>query len=71
MFPRIPRYLAGSNLVKSEIVIPIYVKKNSRLKLDIESYFTDTFPQSEQGFIGRLRQLLADYLSKNSESRIN
>jgi L-methionine (R)-S-oxide reductase len=38
-----PRYLAGSNLVKSEIVVPIYAKKKLAAELDIESYFFDTF----------------------------
>jgi L-methionine (R)-S-oxide reductase len=59
-----PRYLAGSNLVKSEIVVPIYVKKKLAAELDIESYFADTFPKSEQGFIEDCAKLLADYLSK-------
>jgi len=59
-----PRYLAGSNLVKSEIVIPIYVKKKLAAELDIESYFADTFPKSEQSFIEGCAKLLADYLSK-------
>ena len=59
-----PRYLAGSNLVKSEIVIPIYVKKKLAAELDIESYFADTFPKSEQDFIAGCAKLLADYLSK-------
>ena len=59
-----PRYLAGSNLVKSEIVVPIYVKKKLAAELDIESYFADTFTKSEQGFIEGCAKLIADYLSK-------
>lgn len=46
-----PRYLAGSNLVKSEIVVPIHVEKRLVGELDVESYFTDTFTKSEQEFI--------------------
>src|ERR1700739_436447 len=46
-----PRYLAGSNLVKSEIVVPIYVKKKLEAELDIESYFADTFGKSDRDFI--------------------
>src|SRR6266576_4594468 len=34
-----PRYLPGSNLVKSEIVVPIFVKNKLAAELDIESYF--------------------------------
>src|SRR5271163_233986 len=43
-----PRYLAGSTLVKSEIVVPIYAKKKLIGELDIESYFADTFTKPEQ-----------------------
>jgi L-methionine (R)-S-oxide reductase len=59
-----PRYLAGSNLVKSEIVVPIYVKKKLAAELDIESYFADTFGKSDQVFVESCAKLLADYLSK-------
>jgi GAF domain-containing protein len=59
-----PRYLAGSNLVKSEIVVPIYVKKKLAAELDIESYFADTFVKSEQDFIEGCARTLAEYLAK-------
>jgi len=59
-----PRYLAGSNLVKSEIVVPIYVKKKLAAELDIESYFADTFGKSDRGFIEGCAQVLAGYLAK-------
>jgi L-methionine (R)-S-oxide reductase len=58
------RYLAGSSLVKSEIVVPIYVKKKLAAELDIESYFADTFAKSEQDFIEGCAKLMADYLGK-------
>jgi L-methionine (R)-S-oxide reductase len=59
-----PRYLAGSTLVKSEIVIPIYVNKTLAGELDIESYFADTFKQSEQEFAQACAGVIADYLAK-------
>jgi len=59
-----PRYLAGSNLVKSEIVVPIYVKKKLAAELDIESYFADTFGRSDQEFVEGCATVLAGYLSK-------
>jgi L-methionine (R)-S-oxide reductase len=59
-----PRYLAGSSLVKSEIVIPFYVKKKLAGELDIESYFTDTFSHSEREFAETCAQIVADYMSK-------
>lgn len=60
-----PRYLAGSSLVKSEIVVPIYAKKKLIGELDIESYFADTFTRSEQEFIEACAALLANYLEKS------
>src|SRR5277367_1402108 len=59
-----PRYLAGSTLVKSEIVVPIYAKKKLIGELDIESYFADTFTKPEQEFIEACAALLANYLEK-------
>jgi GAF domain-containing protein len=45
------RYLAGSPLVKCEIVVPIFVKNQLLAELDVESYFTDTFSKPEQRFV--------------------
>jgi len=59
-----PRYLAGSTLVKSEIVVPIYVSKALAGELDIESYFADTFNNSEQEFAQASANVIADYLAK-------
>ena len=59
-----PRYLAGSSLVKSEMVVPIYAKKKLAGELDIESYFADTFTKSEQEFVEACANLVASYLGK-------
>jgi L-methionine (R)-S-oxide reductase len=59
-----PRYLAGSSLVKSEIVVPIFVNKKLTAELDVESYFADTFTQLEQQFVESCASVLAAYLSK-------
>jgi L-methionine (R)-S-oxide reductase len=59
-----PRYLAGSSLVKSEIVVPIYVNKKLAAELDIESYFADTFTKEEQEFVEACASVLANYLAK-------
>jgi L-methionine (R)-S-oxide reductase len=56
-----PRYLAGSPLVKSEIVVPIYVDKTLAAELDIESYFSDTFTKPEQEFVEACANLIANY----------
>jgi len=59
-----PRYLAGSSLVKSEIVVPIFVNKQLAAELDIESYFAATFTKSEQQFVEACANILTNYLSK-------
>lgn len=59
-----PRYLAGSSLVKSEIVVPIFVKKTLAAELDVESYFAGTFTQTEQEFVEACAKVVGDYLAK-------
>jgi L-methionine (R)-S-oxide reductase len=59
-----PRYLAGSTLVKSEIVVPVHVNKTLAAELDIESYFADTFTKPEQEFVEACAGVLANYLAK-------
>jgi len=46
-----PRYLAGSSMVISEIVVPILVNQKLAAELDIESYFPATFNKPEQAFV--------------------
>lgn len=59
-----PRYLAGSSLVKSEIVVPIYANKKLAAELDIESYFADTFTHDEQQFVEASASVLANFFAK-------
>jgi L-methionine (R)-S-oxide reductase len=59
-----PRYLAGSSLVKSEIVVPIFVNKRLAGELDIESYFADTFTKPEQEFVEFCANVIADYMGR-------
>jgi GAF domain-containing protein len=59
-----PRYLPGSSMVKSEIVVPIFVKKKLAGELDIESYFAGTFIQAERDFVEACAAILAEYLAK-------
>jgi L-methionine (R)-S-oxide reductase len=61
---RDPRYLVGSSMVKSEIVVPIFVNNKLAAELDIESYFADTFTAGEQEFIEVCAQILGNYLAK-------
>jgi L-methionine (R)-S-oxide reductase len=59
-----PRYLAGSSLVKSEMVVPIFAKRKLAAELDIESYFANTFPKAEQHFVEACATVVGKYLAK-------
>jgi L-methionine (R)-S-oxide reductase len=58
------RYLAGSSMVKSEIVVPMFVNKKLAAELDIESYFADTFTKAEQDFIEACANLVRASLAR-------
>jgi len=70
-----PRYL-GSDLVKSNIVVPIFVEKSEAKKgamkkrvmaeLCIESYFADTFDLPEQRFIESCAALVGRAMGKEA-----
>jgi L-methionine (R)-S-oxide reductase len=59
-----PRYLPGSSMVRSEIVVPIFANKKLAGELDVESYFADSFTKTEQEFIEACAGVAADYLAK-------
>lgn len=63
-----PRYLAGSPLVKSEIVVPIFVNNKLAGELDVESYFTATFTKPEQTFLQGCASVVQEYLTRTSAS---
>jgi L-methionine (R)-S-oxide reductase len=58
------RYLAGSSLVHSEIVVPIFAKGKLVGELDVESYFPNTFTKPEQEFIEGCSTIVARFLGK-------
>jgi len=59
-----PRYLAGSSMVISEIVVPISANRQLAAELDIESYFPGTFTKPEQEFVEACGRLVGQYLGK-------
>lgn len=59
-----PRYMAGSELVKSEIVVPIAAKGHFYGVIDINSYFANTFTPEDQQFVEGCAGLVAGYLEK-------
>jgi L-methionine (R)-S-oxide reductase len=58
------RYLAGSPLVKCEIVVPILVRNRLAAELDIESYFFSTFTDPEKEFVEACAGVVAKSLEK-------
>jgi putative methionine-R-sulfoxide reductase with GAF domain len=60
-----PRYLAGSPLVKGEIVVPIFAKGKLEAELDIESYFTNAFTEADQVFVEACAALVAKFMGKS------
>ena len=60
-----PRYLSGSPMVNSEIVVPIFVKNKLAAELDIESYFAGTFTKSEQDFVEACAGVVGKYMEKS------
>jgi GAF domain-containing protein len=59
------RYVGG-DMVKSNMVVPIFVKNRVAAELCIESYFTDTFNMAEQGFIESCAALVGRYMEKQA-----
>jgi L-methionine (R)-S-oxide reductase len=59
-----PRYLAGSSMVISEVVVPISVAGKIVGELDIESYFPATFTKPEQEFVEACAFIAAKALAK-------
>lgn len=64
MFAADPRYLE-SDLVKPNIVVPIFVRNQVVAELCIESYFADTFNQPEQKFIEFCAAVVQRYVEKS------
>lgn len=59
-----PRYI-GSDMVKSNIVVPIKIKNQVVAELDIESYFADTFSMENQAFIEACAALVGRFMESH------
>jgi L-methionine (R)-S-oxide reductase len=59
-------YLAGSEMVKSEIVVPISVHGKLAGEIDVESYFADTFsPPADRSFVESVAAVVGKFLEKH------
>jgi L-methionine (R)-S-oxide reductase len=59
-----PRYLQGSSMVISEIVVPIQLRGAIVGELDVESYFPSTFSEPEQEFLETCAKIVEKRLAK-------
>jgi GAF domain-containing protein len=59
-----PRYLSGSEIVKANLVAPIFAGKELVAELDIESYFVNTFTRAEQTFAESIAVIVGKFMEK-------
>jgi len=59
-----PRYLSGSEIVKANLVAPIFARNELVAELDIESYFANTFTKGEQAFAEEIAVLVGKFMEK-------
>jgi L-methionine (R)-S-oxide reductase len=58
-----PRYLPGSSMVKSEVVVPIFANKKVVAELDAESYFANTYNPAECKFVEACAEVVANRMN--------
>src|SRR6266853_2811079 len=64
-----PRYLSGSEIVKANRVVPIFVRNELVAEIDIESYFAHTYTQAEQAFAEAIAVTGGKFLEKKPPGR--
>ena len=61
------RYLQGSSIVKSEMVVPIFVRGKFAAAIDIQSYFVDTFKDpNDRSFLESCAAVVAQFMEAQS-----
>jgi GAF domain-containing protein len=64
------RYLAGSSMVKSEMVVPIFMGGRLAAAMDVQSYFADTFKASkEREFVESCAQVVAKHMEEQRKKK--
>ena len=62
------RYLQGSSMVKSEIVVPIFVRGKFTAELDVQSYFVDTFKNpNDCSFVESCAKVVERFMESRSK----
>lgn len=60
------RYLAGSTMVKSEMVAPVLAKGKVAAEIDVNSYFAATFGADEQELVNSCAAVVGKYMEKHA-----
>ena len=58
------RYVQASSMVKSEIVVPIFVNGKFAAEIDIQSYFADTFKDADRAFLESCAKVVGKFMEK-------
>lgn len=62
------RYLQGSSMVKSEMVVPIFARGKFAAEIDIQSYFADTFKEaSDRAFLESCAGIIGRFMEAHSK----
>jgi GAF domain-containing protein len=63
-----PRYLSASNIVKAELVAPVFAHKKLIGEIDVESYFTETFQEDDREFVEACAAVVGRYCENLASS---
>jgi L-methionine (R)-S-oxide reductase len=62
------RYVPGSSIVKSEIVVPILIRGKFAAEIDVQSYFADTFKDAnDRSFVESCASVVAKFMEARSK----
>lgn len=62
------RYLQASSMVKSEMVVPIFVRGKFAAEIDIQSYFVDTFKDpKDRSFLESCAKIVAKFMESHAK----
>lgn len=62
------RYLRASGMVKSEMVVPIFVRGKFAAEVDIQSYFADTFKDSaDRSLVESCAQVVGKFMEAHPD----
>src|SRR5215467_12714483 len=62
------RYLQGSSMVRSEIVVPIFARGKFAAEIDVQSYFVDTFQDpADRSFLESCAGVVGKFMESHAQ----